>query len=188
LPTSKNAVYGINAVYIEYLHDFGISLTWPGLEPVPQYDCLDLNLLYSAAKQPLQAGFGVEFYPTLHDKAACYFFLLAGGHIFRNGNKRTAVLVLDQFMWANSYYLSLSNTEVKKLAENTAKYKSRGKTNKEAMEEISAMVKANSFPIKALRRIRPSMYRKFHRIKNAVRRALASSSKEEPAQARLQRG
>jgi hypothetical protein len=40
----------------------------------------------TAAAQPFQGGYGVEyFYPTLHDKAACLFFSLAGGHIFGNG-------------------------------------------------------------------------------------------------------
>ena len=38
------------------------------------FDCLDLNLLQSAAEQPFQAGFGMEFYPTIYDKAACLFF------------------------------------------------------------------------------------------------------------------
>jgi death on curing protein len=54
--------------------------------------------LESAAEQPFQAGFGVEFYPTIYDKASCLFFSIAGGHIFSNGNKRASVLALDQFL------------------------------------------------------------------------------------------
>jgi death-on-curing protein len=84
-------------------------MIWPGTEPVYPHDCLDQNLLASAAVQPFQSGFGMDFYPTVSDKAACLFFSLAGGHIFSNGNKRTAVLALDQFLIANSIYLVLSN-------------------------------------------------------------------------------
>jgi prophage maintenance system killer protein len=93
LPKSK--LFKLTPAYLEFLHDRGIAVFWPGVEPVASYDCLDLNLLESATEQPFQAGFDVEFYPTIYDKAACLFFSIAGGHIFTNGNKRTAVLALN---------------------------------------------------------------------------------------------
>ena len=68
----------------------------PAFNLSARFDCIDLNLLESAAEQPFQAGFGMDFYPTIYDKAACLFFSIAGGHICTNGNKRTGVLALDQ--------------------------------------------------------------------------------------------
>jgi prophage maintenance system killer protein len=103
LPRSKKQ-FPLTAQYIEDIHDQGIAIAFPGLEPVHPHDCLDRNLLESAAEQPFQGGFGVDyFYPTIYDKAACLFFSIAGGHIFGNGNKRTGVLALDQFLWANLF-------------------------------------------------------------------------------------
>jgi len=131
----------------------------------------------------LQAGFGVEFYPTIYDKAACYFFLIAGGHIFGNGNKRTAVLVVDQFMWGNGYYLNLSNDRIRKLAEQTASYKPRGENHKDVIAALSRLIQDNSFPFRFIRKSRPKQYRKFHEIKNTVRKALESCADDPTQQA-----
>ncbi len=125
-------------------------------------------MLESAAEQPFQAGFGVEFYPTIYDKAGCLFFLLAGGHIFRNGNKRTAVLALDQFLTANSYYLFMSNSAVKKLAEDTAEYRLTFGDHKVAMAEIAKKIRENSFPFRMARIANSSTYRYLHKLKRLI--------------------
>jgi prophage maintenance system killer protein len=83
---------------IEDAHDFGIALAWPGIEPVGRGTCINVNLLYSAAAQPYQHCFGCELYPTLAAKSAYLFVHIATGHIFSNGNKRTAALCLDAFL------------------------------------------------------------------------------------------
>ena len=59
-------------------------MSFPGVEPVYEDEPLNENLLESAAEQPFQGGFGVDYYPTIYDKAACLFFSIAGGHIFYN--------------------------------------------------------------------------------------------------------
>jgi death-on-curing family protein len=167
LPRSK-VVYGLKADYIEFIHDTGIAIMWPGLEPVHPHDCLDQNLLASAAVQPFQGGFGREFYPTISDKAACLFFSLAGGHIFSNGNKRTAVVAVDQFLHANSIYLVLSNNEVKKLAEDTASYHERNETQEFAMNRIAAAIAKNIIEFRMLRHADMRFYRQMLRIKNGM--------------------
>ncbi|MGA3319191.1 MAG: type II toxin-antitoxin system death-on-curing family toxin [Candidatus Korobacteraceae bacterium] len=178
-----NKPFRLTAAFIEGLHDEGIAITWPGTEPVEEYECLDLNLLESAAKQAFQAGFGVEFYPTIYDKAACLFFLIAGGHIFRNGNKRTAVLALDQFLTANSYYLFMSNPAVKKLAEDTAEYRLRFGDHKSAMAEIAKKIKDNSFPFRLARIANPSVYRHLHKLKRLIREDPLNHPDARPRQA-----
>ena len=143
-------------------------MIWPGIEPVYPHDCLDENLLASAAVQPFQGGFGREFYPTISDKAACLFFSLAGGHIFSNGNKRTAVLALDQFLNANSIYLVLSNNEIRKLAEETASYHERNETQEFAMDRIREAIAENIIEFRYLRRADMSLYRRMLRLKNSI--------------------
>jgi death-on-curing family protein len=167
LPKSR-VVYGLKADYIEFIHDQGIAILWPGLEPVYAHDCLDPNLLASAAVQPFQAGFGREFYPTIADKAACLFFSLAGGHIFSNGNKRTAVVAVDQFLNANSVFLVLSNNEVKKLAEDTASYHERNETQEFAMNRIRAAISENIIEFRMIRRADMPFYRRMLRVKNSI--------------------
>jgi prophage maintenance system killer protein len=165
----RNEIFRLTAAYIESLHDDGIAFYWPGIEPVQAYDCINPNLLESAAEQPFQAGFGVEFYPTIYDKAACLFFSIAGGHIFSNGNKRASVLALDQFLSANSIYLYLSNRQIKNDAEKTASYRIRGEDHKMVMARLSRRFKSNSIPFSVMRAFDRKMYRELLEVRRVIR-------------------
>jgi death-on-curing protein len=142
-----------------------------------------MNLLESAARQPFQSGFGVDFYPTVYDKAACLFFSIAGGHIFSNGNKRTAVLSLDQFLYANAIYCIISNPEIQRLAEDTARYNERGENHKEVIARISALIREQSFEFHVARKRNPKFYRQLHRIKNWIRISTLNRPDAHPRQA-----
>lgn len=168
MPTAKKP-FRFNPAFIEFLHDEGIALSFPGLEPVYENDVLDRNLLESAVQQPFQGGFGQDFYPTIYDKAACLFFSIAGGHIFSNGNKRTAVLALDQFLVVNSVYLLLSNEDMEQLAKSTASYRERKEDHKQVKQRISDIIKSESTEFRALRKINPTSYRRFLRFKKELR-------------------
>lgn len=65
----------------------------------------DLNLLESAIALP-QAGFGgVEFYPTLSQKAAAIGFSIVKNHAFADGNKRTGLACISMFLLLNDHRL-----------------------------------------------------------------------------------
>lgn len=182
----RNKVARLTSAYIEFLHDKGVAIRFKDTEPVTAYDCLDLNLLESAAEQPFQAGFGDEFYPTIYDKAACLFFSIAGGHIFRNGNKRTAVLAIDQFLMANGIYLLMSNSAMERLAQDTASYRERNENHKDVMKQIAQIVTKNSFEFRAIRKSHPKQYRRFHAIKRFLRNFRLNQPDARPLQAALQ--
>jgi hypothetical protein len=55
--------FALTSAYIEMLHDEGIALFWPGIEPVAKYEIINLGLLESSVKQPLQSAFGADAYP-----------------------------------------------------------------------------------------------------------------------------
>ncbi|MFR9673338.1 type II toxin-antitoxin system death-on-curing family toxin [Streptomyces sp. TR02-1] len=52
----------------------------------------DTGLLVSAIERPRTHMFGVELYPTLHEKAAALLHSVARNHALIDGNKRTAWL------------------------------------------------------------------------------------------------
>jgi death-on-curing family protein len=172
------------AAYLEFLHDRGIAYSWPGTEPVGSQDCIDLNLLASAPEQPFQSGFGVDFYPTIYDKAACLFFSIAGGHIFSNGNKRTAVLALDLFLVANEIYLLISNEEMRKMAEQTASYNERGENHKDVIEKISKTIRENSVEFRAIKKVDTGLWRRMHRSKRLIRAHPLNQPDAKPIQLR----
>jgi death on curing protein len=166
----KSSSFRITSAYIEFLHDEGIALVWPGVQPVGRQDCIDLNLLESASRQPFQGGFGQDFYPTIYDKAACLFFSLAGGHIFNNGNKRTAVLAVDQFLDANGIYLNLSNDEIREIAISTASYRLRNEDHQTVKAGLSAAFQEHSFQFKDVRKTAPAFYKRLLQLKRLIRR------------------
>lgn len=128
----------------------------------------------------------MEFYPTIYDKAACLFFSIAGGHIFRNGNKRTAVLAIDQFLMANGLYLVMSNAEMEKLAQDTASYRQRNENHQEVKERIAIMFRDNSFEFRVIRKSHPKQYRRFHQVKRNIRSYPFNQPGVRPLQAALQ--
>jgi death-on-curing family protein len=139
------------------------------VQPVASSDCIDLNLLESAAEQPFQGGFGQDFYPTIFDKAACLFFSIAGGHIFTNGNKRTAVLALDQFLSANSIYLLLSNKQMRNDAEKTASYRTRDEDHARVKARLSKRFEVNSVPFRMIKAFDTIMYRDITESRKIIR-------------------
>ena len=170
------------------LHDEGIAAFWPGIEPVGRLDCINLNLLESSAKQPFQSAFGEDAYPTIFDKAACLFHSIIANHCFHNGNKRTGVLALDQFLYANGFVLALSNVEMYKLAVRTASYRARGTSPEDMLRTISKLIEENSVPFSALRKAQAKFYSMCVAMRRDIRSDLRNGAHAIPEQARMRYG
>jgi death on curing protein len=68
-----------------------------------------------AVKRPQMVIFEVEVFPSIYEKAAALFHSIArGGHVFHNGNKRTALACLHTFCRFNGYQFMLSPEEAEK--------------------------------------------------------------------------
>lgn len=61
----------------------------------------DLGLLESALARPQASAFGVDAYPTLHEKAAALLESLARNHALIDGNKRLAWVATRLFLILN---------------------------------------------------------------------------------------
>jgi death on curing protein len=66
----------------------------------------DAHLLKSAAARPTLVIFGEEQFPTLVDKAAALLHSMAYHHLFTDGNKRTAVKVVERFLALNNHSIA----------------------------------------------------------------------------------
>lgn len=58
--------------------------------------------------------FGAPIYPEIHQKAAVYFYNIINGHIFTDGNKRTALVAAIYFLNWNGYKIkvNIDNTDI----------------------------------------------------------------------------
>ena len=78
------------------------------------------NLLVSAAEAPYK-GFGDEdFYPSTVAKGARLAFGLINNHPFADGNKRTAMQAMVQFLSANGVEIEYKQKQLVNLAEGIA--------------------------------------------------------------------
>ncbi|CCQ96637.1 Death-on-curing family protein [[Clostridium] ultunense Esp] len=62
-------------------------------------------------ERPKTKVFGEEQFPTVIEKACCYYHSIARGHIFHNGNKRTALVVFVTFLDLHGYEFTMTNKE-----------------------------------------------------------------------------
>ncbi len=66
----------------------------------------DRGLVESAVALPRQSFGGVDFDPTLADKAAALGYSLVANHGFEDGNKRIAHAAMEAFLVMNGHELS----------------------------------------------------------------------------------
>lgn len=78
-----------------YIHDKILEETG-GLEGLR-----DKERLYSSIELPKMQFSGKDLYPSLVEKAFCYFFHIIENHPFNDGNKRTAIMCLLVFFDIN---------------------------------------------------------------------------------------
>lgn len=120
-------------------------------EPVSPDEYRDEQLLGSALGRPFHTAFGEAAYLRVCDKAAALFHSLIANHPFANGNKRTAVVALDLFLYANNRLLYLDQNEMYALAKSAASYRERLVSHQTCFSEIRAAVIGGSINFNAIR-------------------------------------
>lgn len=76
----------------------------------------DHRAILSLVNLPKQKASGKEFYPTLFHKTAVYSRNIIMNHPFFDGNKRTAMAVVFDFLKENSYEIIVKRGEIEKFA------------------------------------------------------------------------
>ena len=122
-----------------------------GDQPVSPHEFRDKNLIESAVNRPFHSFGGIEFYPTIFEKAAPLFHSLVCNHPFSNGNKRTAVLAVDLFLLANGIVLALTNKQMYALAKDTAMHNEKGMNCDSLVAKIAAIFSQLSVKISDLK-------------------------------------
>ena len=72
----------------------------------------DDNLFDSALATPFQSFGGVDFYPSIEEKAARLGYGLAANHPFHDGNKRIGAHAMLAFLGLNGIKLSYTTDEL----------------------------------------------------------------------------
>ncbi|TSC88251.1 MAG: death on curing protein [Microgenomates group bacterium Gr01-1014_7] len=72
----------------------------------------DLGLLESAINRPKATFDRKDLYPKILDKAAALFHSMILNHPFLDGNKRTALAILYEFLKQNGYKLKATEKEL----------------------------------------------------------------------------
>ena len=104
------------------LHEFVMGFTRPDA-PQEEGGVRSEHDFLSACFVCQQTFDGVDLYPDLFDKAAVLMRSLVQNHPFRNGNKRTAVIVVDTFLKLNNYELAVPDEKLIELTVRIAEKK-----------------------------------------------------------------
>ncbi len=144
----------------------------PGDETMAPNEYWDIGLLASATARPFQTAFGEDVYESLVQKAAALFHSLIANHPFQNGNKRTAVLAVDLFLQANSYFLMICNQEMYELATHTASYRERGVSHDDALRQVTEKLQSAVVSFRTLQRdpLMVGLYEGAIRVRQLVRK------------------
>lgn len=84
-----------------------VASAFLGMPPVVR----DLGLLSSALARPRATMYGVEAYPTLHEKAAALLVAVTSNHPLLDGNKRLGWVAVRLFYALNGHELSMPQDE-----------------------------------------------------------------------------
>lgn len=174
MPKSKRTrrrrrAFALSASYVEFIHDDVVSRLWPGDQPVGPNEYRDRGLVASATARPFQTGFGHEFHKSIFEKGAALFHSLIANHPFQNGNKRTAVLALDSFLNANSYFMAVDQDRMYKLATYTATYREKGIDHDTILSQITGILEGATIPFRELKILSPALYRQAVKSRRSVR-------------------
>jgi len=70
------------------------------------------GMLASITEKPKTEFSGQELYPNVFLKASVLYEGLCNYHVFIDGNKRTAAIVMYRFLYINGYELTATNKEL----------------------------------------------------------------------------
>jgi len=132
----------LGAEYVKYLHDEMVCLVWPGSDHASKGELRGRGLLESAVARPFQSAFREDAYPSIHEKAAALFHSLIANHPFSDGNKRTAVLALSDFLLANGQVPVFSIGQMYELAIRMASYREQSLSHTQSFAEAVSAIRA----------------------------------------------
>jgi death-on-curing protein len=132
----------LSAEYVKCIHDEVVSVVCPGSDPTSRGELRDRGLLESAVARPFQSAFGEDAYPSIHEKAAALFHSLIANHPFSDGNKRTAVLALADFILANGQVPVFSIKQMYDLAIRMASYRERSQSHPQSFDDAVGAIRA----------------------------------------------
>jgi len=67
------------------------------------------DALESALRAPVESAFNQDAYPRFFEKVAALTYRVIAGHAFADGNKRTGLILAEQTLNWNQYYLSVND-------------------------------------------------------------------------------
>lgn len=85
-------------------------------DPLPDLTLCNKDKLESIIAIPQKTFNMHDLYPSLFEKASCYFYFINKFHPFYNGNKRMSVFVTNIFLMMNNFELSYDDEDMYKLA------------------------------------------------------------------------
>lgn len=109
-------------------------------EPLPPFDAQIPNRLESILSSVSGSFGGIPFSPTVLEAATSYYYKIACGHVFMNGNKRLSILYTDFYLWAHDVTLAVPQNKMYLLTEELAALSEKGVEKKQVKQVAKKII------------------------------------------------
>jgi death-on-curing protein len=93
------------------IHEYYVSKENSNTEP----GIINEGFIDEIAKKPDLIISGIEIYDNIYEKGASLLELAIRLHPFVDGNKRTALMTLSQYLWENNYFILLPMSSTRRM-------------------------------------------------------------------------
>ena len=130
-------------------------------DPPPKFENTNFDNLDSVIHAPQLTYDGADLYPTIYDKACCYFYFINKTHPFENGNKRLSIVATSTFLVRNGFDFTLDEDNMYKFATTISTSNERQDNEKKQVVEYihNHTVEVNKLEV-ALKQIFYEIFRK----------------------------
>ena len=117
-------------------------------EPPPDFRQTYFEKLDSIIAIPQKTFSAQELYPTVMQKAACYFYFINKFHPFNNGNKRFSIVSTGVFLRYNNYQLDVDEDKLYTFAKEVTKHED---DHEKEFKKVTNFLYANSYTALGMR-------------------------------------
>lgn len=117
-------------------------------EPPPDYRHTYFEKLDSIIAIPQKTFNSRDLYPTLIDKASCYFYFINKFHPFNNGNKRLSIVATGVFLQYNGYQLNVDEELLYTFAKEVTKHDD---SQEREFKKVTSFIRKYSYTALAMR-------------------------------------
>lgn len=119
-------------------------------EPLPPFEAQIPHQLESILESVRGSYAGQQFFPTILDVSAAYYYKIACSQVFANGNKRLSILFTDYYLWSHKINLDIPQEKFYLITEELASLSEKGISHDVIQKVARKIIQENCLDLEEL--------------------------------------